>query len=181
MVNHSPTGIGRLRAVDRTGRHVNAVIEAVRGTRSKYKFDEATGLFVHDKALPAGLAYPLDFGFIPGTRAADGDPLDVLVLADEPAHVGAVVPARLIGAIEAEQSDGAAGAPIRNDRLLAVAAKSSDFNGIRTIRDVPRGLLDGIEAFFVASNALRGRTFEPVRRVGTSRAWRLLRDSAHEP
>ena len=79
--------------------------------------------FVHDKSLPAELAYPFDFGFVPGTEAEDGDPLDIVVLMDEPAFVGAVVPCRIVAAIEAEQVDEKTPEPVRNDRILAVACK----------------------------------------------------------
>src|SRR3954470_12215295 len=72
-----------------------AVIEAVRGTRNKFKFDERKKLFIHNGVLPAGQSSPFDFGFIPGTKADDGDPADILLLMDEPAYVGAVIPFRL--------------------------------------------------------------------------------------
>lgn len=165
--------ITRLGPFDADG-HTHAVIEAARGSRSKFKFDEERGLFVHDKSLPSGLAYPLDFGFIPGTNAEDGDPLDILVLMDEPAFPGAVVPSRIVGALEAEQVDEENPDPVRNDRIIAVACKSVDFGSIRDLDDLPDGLMDSIEAFFVTTSALRGRTFRPLKRVRQRAAKRLI-------
>jgi hypothetical protein len=100
-----------------TGR-LQAVIEAPRGSRNKYKYDPATGQLRLNKVLPVGAAFPLDYGFIPSTCGEDGDPIDVLVVMDEPAFPGCVVTARLVGAIEAEQTEN--GNSIRNDRLVAV-------------------------------------------------------------
>src|SRR5436190_17387182 len=95
---------------------VNAVIETPQGSRNKYKYDPEMGLFRLSKVLPAGSEFPFSFGFIPRTLAEDGDPVDVLLLADEPVPVGCVVPARLIGVLEAENVDG--GKKERNDRLI---------------------------------------------------------------
>ena len=168
------TPIARLSPFDTDG-NTFAVIEAVRGTRSKYKFDPDHGLFIHDKSLPADLAYPLDFGFVPGTEAEDGDPVDILVLMDEPAFVGAVVPCRIVAAIEAEQVDEETPEPIRNGRILAVACESLDFGHIADLGDFPDGLVESIEAFFVTTSALRGGTFRPLRRIQRAAAKHLIR------
>src|SRR4028119_2143117 len=98
-------------------------VETPEGSRNKFDFDEELGLFKLGGVLPAGAVFPFDFGFVPATRGGDGDPLDVLVLMDEPAFVGCLVPARLIGVIEAEQTE-RDGETARNDRLIAVAANS---------------------------------------------------------
>ena len=97
------------------GREVHVVVETPTGCRNKYKWEPKLGLFTLHKVLPAGMSFPLDFGFIPGARAADGDPMDVLLLADEPTLTGCVVTARLLGVLEAEQRDKGA-KPERNDR-----------------------------------------------------------------
>src|SRR3954469_6625001 len=85
---------------------LNVIIETPKGSRNKFDFDEELGLFKLGGVLPAGAVFPFDFGFVPATRGGDGDPLDVLVLMDEPAFVGCLVAARLIGVIEAEQAEG---------------------------------------------------------------------------
>ena len=93
----------------------NIVIEVPKGSRNKYVYDDALGLFRLKKILPAGAVFPFDFGFIPSTIGGDGDPLDVLVLMDEPAFPGCLVPARIVGVIEADQTE-RDGTIHRNDR-----------------------------------------------------------------
>ena len=112
--------ISKLPAVDPETGRLNVVIDTPKGCRNKYKFDERNGLWRLSKMLPQGMSFPCDFGFIPSTRGEDGDPIDVLVFMDEPAFLGAIVPAQLIGVLEAEQTED--GKTIRNDRLVAVVA-----------------------------------------------------------
>ena len=100
---------------------LNVVIETPRGCRNKYSFDFDLGSFKLKAVLPSGAVFPFDFGSIPGTVADDGDPLDVLLLMDEPVFPGCLVEARILGVIEAEQTKD--GQTERNDRLIAVAAK----------------------------------------------------------
>src|SRR5581483_215051 len=99
---------------------VRVVIETPKGSRNKYAFDEKERVFTLTKVLPSGMTFPYDFGFVPSTEGGDGDPIDVLVLMDEPAFPGCVVMCRPIGVIEGEQGDG--DDTERNDRVLAVEA-----------------------------------------------------------
>src|SRR5918997_1002696 len=94
---------------------LNVIIETPKGSRNKFDYDEDAGLFKLGGVLPSGAVFPFDFGFVPSTVGGDGDPLDVLVLMDEPAFTGCLVPARLIGVIVAEQTEG--GRTTRNDPL----------------------------------------------------------------
>ena len=121
-------------AIDGDGKFVNVIVETPRGCRNKFKYEPDLGRFTLHTVLPAGAAFPYDFGFIPGTKADDGDPIDVLVLMDEPAFAGCVVPARLIGVIEAEQTE--KGKTVRNDRLVAVAKNAHDYRDLRTLTDL---------------------------------------------
>lgn len=84
---------------------IRVVIETPKGSRNKYAFDPEEKVFELKKVLPAGMDFPFDFGFVPSTKAADGDPVDVLVLMDEPAFTGCVLKCRIIGIIEGEQGD----------------------------------------------------------------------------
>jgi len=111
--------IDKLPPIDSDSGDLNIVIETPHGSRNKFKWDMARGIFLLDRVLPDGMAFPFDFGFIPGTLADDGDPLDAVVLVDVPASMGVLVPARPIGIIEAEQRPVVV--EIRNDRLVAVA------------------------------------------------------------
>ena len=88
----------RLPVRDREGR-VLVVVDTPKGSRNKYEFDEELGVFALGGVLPSGAVFPFDFGYVPRTRAEDGDPLDVLLLMDEPAFVGCVVPSRFVGAV----------------------------------------------------------------------------------
>jgi inorganic pyrophosphatase len=108
--NGRPTGAladpSQLRSLDQDDRDIiQVVIETPKGSRNKYAFDPAQKVFELKKVLPAGMAFPYDFGFIPRTTAEDGDPVDVLVLMDEPAFPGCVLKCRLIGIIQGEQSN----------------------------------------------------------------------------
>lgn len=170
----SKTGIAELPTYD-DGKLL-AVIEATHGSANKFKFDPARGAFVLHKVLPPGTAFPFDFGFVPATLGEDGDPLDVLVLMDVPVPPGVVVPCRLLGVIEATQREmkGPRGAPVRNDRLIAVAHMSHRHANCRSLRDLGAHLLGEIEAFFVFYNLRMGKTFAPIGRGGLSAARRLV-------
>ena len=82
---------------------IQVIIETPKGSRNKYAFDPEQKIFQLMKVLPAGMAFPYDFGFIPSTLAEDGDPTDVLVLMDEPAFPGCLLKCRVVGVIEGEQ------------------------------------------------------------------------------
>ena len=91
----------KLPSFDKESGDLNVVSETPKGCRNKYAFEPDLGLFVLKKVLPAGSVFPFDFGFVPSTKGEDGDPLDILVLMDEPAFCGCLVPSRLVGLIEA--------------------------------------------------------------------------------
>jgi inorganic pyrophosphatase len=134
-----------------------AVIETPKGRRSKYDWDEGAKAFRLKTLLPDGMSFPLDFGFIPSTRAEDGDPIDVMVLMDEPAVVGAVLDVRLIGVIEAEETEH--GRKARNDRLLAVAAVSHLYAGVKTPADLPGAFIEHLNQFWIQKAKLQGKEF----------------------
>jgi inorganic pyrophosphatase len=155
---------------------LHVVIDTPKGSRNKFAWDEELELFELGGVLPAGAVFPYDFGFIPNTRGEDGDALDVLVLMDEPAFSGCLVMARLLGVIEAEQTE-TDGKVERNDRLIAVAAKSRTHGHVKSLDAVNKELLDEIEHFFVSYNAAKGKKFEPLRRSGPDRASQLVEQS----
>jgi inorganic pyrophosphatase len=93
--------IAAMPAFDPQTGDLNVIIETPKGSRTKFKYDEATGLYEMHKLLPAGMAFPFDFGFIPSTRAEDGDPVDVLLVSDGCLFTGCRVKARLIGGFRA--------------------------------------------------------------------------------
>lgn len=164
----------RLPAFDPESGELNAVIETPKGSRNKYNYDPELGLFRLGGVLPAGAVFPFDFGFVPATLGGDGDPLDVLVLMDEPAFVGCLVPARLIGVIEAEQTEDEE--TTRNDRLVAVAADSRNHREVRSLHDLNANLIEEIEHFFISYNTIKGKQFRPLGRFAAARAKKLVQE-----
>jgi inorganic pyrophosphatase len=154
---------------------INVIVETPKGKRNKFAFDEELDIFRLKKVLPAGEAFPYDFGFVPGTRADDGDPIDVLLLMDESAYPGCLVEARLVGVIEAEQEE--EGKSVRNDRLVAVAEEAHDYHHIKTMGDIDKSLLKELEHFFVSYNEARGITFRLLSARGPQHARTLLKAS----
>jgi len=163
-----------LPAIARSPRDVHAIVDTPKGSRHKYKFDEALGVFRLERVLGAGLVFPFNFGYIPSTLAEDGDPVDILLLMDEPAFVGCLVVARLIGVIEARQVEVGATRAERNDRLVGVATQSPTHARLTALSQVAPVLLEEIEHFFVAYTTLEGKRFTPQRRGGPARARQLL-------
>ena len=155
---------------------LNVVIETPRGHRNKYSYDHDHGLFKLGGVLPAGAVFPFDFGFLPGTLGEDGDPVDVLVLMDESAFPGCLIPSRLIGVIEADQTE-SDGETMRNDRLIAVAERCPLYGQAQSLDDVGRTLLDQIEHFFVSYNQMFGKQFAPCGRSGVIRAQALIQEA----
>lgn len=153
---------------------LNIVIETAKGSRNKLKYNPQLGLIELSKVLPRGMVFPFDFGFVPSTLGDDGDPLDVLALLDEPVPAGCKVAARLVGVIEAEQTED--GKTERNDRLVAVSQGCHEHSHIRSLKDVNDHLIAEIEHFFVSYNEMQNRQFRVVERHGPSRAERLVRE-----
>lgn len=171
--------------IDERKCEVNVVIETPQGSRVKYAWDPEHEIFLHRRLLPLGMLFPYDFGFVPSTIAEDGDPIDILVLLDEPLAVGTLVRARLIGVIEAEQTEPAKGQKPgkknpkmqtkRNDRLLAVGELSKDYAGIDDPRTMRPDTLEQIEAFFQQYNRLDGKKFKPIGVRGPKHAVKLVK------
>ena len=156
---------------------LNVVIETPKGSRNKYTYDEKTGLFKLGGVLPSGASFPFDFGFVPSTLGGDGDPLDVLVLMDEPAFPGCLVYVRLVGVVEAEQTE-RDGETERNDRLIGVAAESRLQRHVRALGSLSPDLLEEIEHFFISYNQAKGKEFKPIGRFGPQKALKLVEEGA---
>lgn len=153
------------------------IIETPRGSRNKYKYKyhEETGRMKFSKVLPEGMMFPYDFGFIPATEASDGDPLDVLVLSDEPMFPGCEIECRVIGVLKATQRE--KGKENRNDRLIAVAEGSVLYAGVNQLSDLEPAVLKQIEQFFTNYQKVRNIEFEVIERGGSRAALALLRES----
>jgi inorganic pyrophosphatase len=167
--------LNRLSAFGTDGEEINVIIETPKGSRNKFDYDEELGLFKLGGVLPAGASFPFDFGFVPSTLGGDGDPLDVLVLMDEPAFTGCLVATRLIGVIEAEQTERDT-ETTRNDRLIGVAKAAHAHSDVRAIENLNKNLLDEIEHFFVSYNVIKGKKFKPLGRFGPVRAREVIEE-----
>ena len=161
--------LDKLNPLREEGEEINVIIETPRGSRNKFDYDEELELFKLGGVLPAGASFPFDFGFVPSTLGGDGDPLDVLVLMDEPAFTGCLVVTRLIGVIEAEQTE-RDGETTRNDRLIGVASEARSHSNVRSVDELNENMLDEIEHFFVSYNEIKGKEFKPMGRFGPARA-----------
>lgn len=152
---------------------LQVIIETPKGSRNKYAFDPKQEIFSLTKVLPAGMAFPYDFGFLPRTIAPDGDPIDVLLLMDEPAFPGCAIKARLIGIIEGEQVDGKKAT--RNDRLVAIAQANHIYANIKKLNDLPKHFLRELQDFFVDYHKLEDKQYRLLGCKGKEAAMTLIR------
>jgi inorganic pyrophosphatase len=153
------------------------VIETPKGSRNKYAFDEEERVFQLKKVLPAGMNFPYDFGFVPSTLAEDGDPLDVLVLMDEPAFPGCRLSCRVVGIIEGKQ--GKAGRKRssfeRNDRVVCVESGAYSFKRVKHIDDMGGKFEEEIERFFVGYHDMDGETYRILGVHGPGKARKAIK------
>ena len=149
------------------------VIETPKGSRNKYAFDPEERVFGLTRVLPAGMEFPYDFGFVPSTRGGDGDPLDALVLMDEPAFPGCRLSCRPVGIIEGEQEDKKD--TERNDRLICVEQGTHSYSHIRHVDDLGKTFAKELENFFVNYHQLSGTTFRVLALKGPAQALRQVK------
>jgi inorganic pyrophosphatase len=161
----------KLPPLDPNSGDLNTIIETPKGSRNKYKYDETTGMYMLSNVLPCGSLFPYDFGFIPSTKGGDGDPLDVLLLMEEAAFPGCLIPSRIIGVIEA-MADGK-----RNDRLVVVTKEGEMYSHIKSLRDLPKERLHEIQQFFVSYHRTEGKDFKLLGIKGPKRAMKILESS----
>src|ERR1700716_438263 len=138
--------------------HVHAVVETPRGSHCKLEFDPKVRVFTLAKPLMAGLTYPYDWGFIPSTKAEDGDPLDVLVIHDAKTYPGVVLRCKPVGILEIEQKS--KGKTESNDRVFALPDHSPPETDLQDIRHLPSRAREELEQFLRATNALEDKKLE---------------------
>jgi inorganic pyrophosphatase len=165
----------KLHPIDTKAGLLQVIIETPKGSRNKFSFDPDQEIFSLKSVLPAGMAFPYDFGFLPRTLADDGDPIDVLLLMDEPAYPGCLVRARLIGVIRGEQVDGKK--RIRNDRLVAVAEANHFYANVKKLDDLPRHFVKELEDFFVNYHRLEGKQYKLLGSGGAGEALRFIKQA----
>jgi inorganic pyrophosphatase len=121
---------------------VNVLIEIPGGSKNKYEYDKELQAFALDRVLYSSVKYPYDYGFIPNTLAEDGDPLDGMVLIDEPTFPGCVIAARPIGFLE--MIDGGD----RDEKILCVPVKDPRYTQVTSLKDIAKHRLEEIAEFF---------------------------------
>jgi len=163
--------------LDIQARTVRAVIETPAGNRTKFDYDPESGLFALHDVLPAGMAFPLAFGFVPATLGGDGDPLDIIVLADEHLPVGCLVTVKLLGVIEACQTERDGGIN-RNDRLIGRVAVSRFYGDVDDLDCLGDAMASELTRFFETYNALKGKKFEVQAISDAARACALVEEAA---
>lgn len=157
---------------------VNVVVESPRGSSAKFKYEG--GVFMLWRPLPAGLVYPHDWGFIPSTRMADGDPLDAMVLWEGVSYPGVVIPCRLIGVLRVEQNRKSSPGRERNDRVLALPVRASHLEWIKSVSDIDPSMRAQLERFFEHAVAFERKDLRLLGWGDAAQADELLKASLNE-
>jgi inorganic pyrophosphatase len=147
---------------------IEVVVEIPSGSRNKYEYDHDQHRFVLDRILYSSVHYPCDYGFIEGSLADDGDPLDVLVVISEPTFPGCVVRARPVGVLDMSDDKG------HDYKVLAVAHDDPRWDETGTLDDLSPHRLREIENFFDTYKALEGRMTDVTGWLGADDAWRII-------
>ena len=157
------------------------VVESPRGSRMKLKYDPNCHAFKLSRPLMAGLQYPHDWGFIPGTIAPDGDPLDAMVFSDFATFPGVIIECRALGVIRLRQNRKHASGRKRNDRLIAVPTKAPRLEIFKTPGDLPLRWRRELEEFFLGAARFEGKDAEVLgwasAAVGERMVERCLQES----
>jgi inorganic pyrophosphatase len=153
---------------------VHVVVESPRGSTNKFKFDPGLGALTLSRPLPEGLAYPHDWGFVPSTRAADGDPLDAMIVWDGVSYPGVVVACRPIGVLLVEQTSTKTGRREHNDRLAVLPVDAPRWADVRTIDDLSERARSELSHFFEAAVEFEGKDLKILGWRGPEEARKLL-------
>jgi inorganic pyrophosphatase len=153
-------------------RSVDVFVEIPKGSRSKYELDKATGRIRLDRVLFASVHYPADYGFIMGTKGGDGDPLDALVVVEEPTFPGCIVPARPIGVLLMRDEKG------DDEKVLTVPVGDPRFDEVNELGDLAPHWVKEIETFFATYKDLEGGRVEIAGWRGADTARQLIAKSA---
>ena len=149
-----------------------AVIEIPKGSKVKYELDKETGLLRVDRILHSAVHYPANYGFLPQTYCEDGDPLDVLVLGQEPVVPLCVLRARAIGVLSMSDDKG------RDDKIIAVHVDDPEYEHYRDIAELPPHRLKELERFFLDYKVLEHKAVSVGDMHGRVEAERLIREAA---
>jgi inorganic pyrophosphatase len=155
---------------------VYVVVETPRGSRAKFDYDPELKTFTLSKSLLTGLTYPHDWGFVPSTKAEDGDPIDIMVVHDAATFPGIVLTCRVIGILQVEQKS--KGKTERNDRLFAVPKDSHSEQALKDVRDLSKPIQQELEKFFKATDELEDKKLNIIGWKGTKAAVEAIKNAA---
>ena len=133
---------------------VRMIVEIPKNSGNKYEYDAALGVFRLDRTLYSPMHYPGDYGFVPGTVAEDGDPLDVLVLVDQPSFTGCLIEVRSVGVLNMVDQN------LPDTKILAVPNKNPRYDEVHTVDQVYPHTRGEIETFFTIYKELEGKRTE---------------------
>jgi inorganic pyrophosphatase len=148
-----------------------AIIEIPKGSTNKYELDKATGLLRLDRALYSAVHYPADYGFIPRTFCDDGDPLDVLVLGQEPVYPLTIVEARAIGVIRMRDDKGI------DDKIIAISVRDPAFADYTDRSQLPGHVLRQMRRFFEDYKVLERKQVNVEDLLGPPQAHAIIREA----
>jgi inorganic pyrophosphatase len=148
-----------------------AFIEIPAGSKLKYELDKATGLLRVDRVLYSSVHYPANYGFVPRTYCPDHDPLDVLVLCQEPFAPATLVRARAIGVMRMLDNN------LEDDKIIAVHADDPDYQEIHDIKDLPLHRMRELQRFFLDYKLLEGKEVEVDTPRGRAAALDVIREA----
>jgi inorganic pyrophosphatase len=157
---------------------IYAVVEAPKGSGVKLKYDEKLGAFTVTRALPLGLTYPFDWGFVPSTQAPDGDPLDVLILHDAVTYPGVVLPCQPLGVIEMDQDD-EGDKREGNDRIIVIPSWHDRLGEFERATDLPKRLCKEIEQFFLSTTFFTAKKPKILGWKGPKRAAAIIKKTTN--
>lgn len=156
---------------------IHVVVESPRGSTVKLKYEPKLGAFTISRPLTRGLRYPFDWGFIPGTRGPDGDPLDAMVYWDVATWPGVVLPCRALGVLQVEQNASGGKGRERNDRLLMVPVSAVRAEHLHSHKDVSQREREELEHFFLTVVAFANKDARILGWQGPEEAERLVKES----
>jgi inorganic pyrophosphatase len=157
---------------------VHAVVEAPKGCLLKLKFDTKLGTFTVSRALPLGLSYPFDWGFIPSTKGPDGDPVDALILHAGSTYPGVVLSCRQIGIVEMDD-DNEQGQRERNDRLIVKPCWPDQLGEFQQASELPARLREEVEQFFLSTTFFSGKNAKVLGWKGPKEASAMV-ETGHQ-
>jgi inorganic pyrophosphatase len=147
---------------------VNAVVEIPKGSRNKYEYDKELCVLRLDRVLYSSVHYPADYGFVPSTLSSDGDPLDVLIMINEPTSIGILIDVRPIGVFYMVDEKG------EDEKIIAVPCRDPFYGFINDISDVPRHFTREVDHFFSVYKELEGKRVKTFGYKGVEEAEQVI-------